>query len=782
MSLFGSKKKVYVSSTVYKMADDDTNRSSYIQEIIAANALGTSNVSMGEAIGLGIRNGPRASQKSFFRWAKNNYDFGMARAAINYNEVIDSVAVAARILVEDFASDPNIEVTVNTAFIDNADESYYGERFIYENRPELADSDWAADVDPDTNDIWIQYVPGAEYPTGTPISSEYFSEPGFDSSDTVLVAYYTARNTVTDTSYPVKVFIYKIGDGIAALDDYRVQLDDGTATREFYPFIPLRINNKSVFEAGSPATGKEDEIREAWKKGLGGDIDDALTEIEANPSLGDIDYAYLVFGVSLNTQSNVEKQYLFEFFRTLAGRQTTTAADFTNYQATNDTLGNQLRELNVDSPLLNNRAFNDPINPGYLQGVDVGTQSVAPQITNIHLTLPTPELGVLDMKISWSDISETRATGKAFAGAKVGEVEVKEGIAYNERTVLGFINGEFASSNPVTGLTIRKQINSLEYIEIKIQGLMHKNLIYKGKSVDITAREAMADPDESGFIIPLHEPTLKRLGSVISTELARESFILVFNSYQVVKTKWYQKGIFKVLLAIVIAIVVAVVFYYFGPEAAAATAEGGFGLLGGAATVGALLGFTGVLAIAVGAAVNAVAALIVLQVIGSVAGELFGDKIGQIITLIAAVAISLGSGPGGWSTGNMAANIGNMASIDKLLMMTNATTDLVRLYQQSAYQKIMEETQKWSEDSQAKQKELEELMSEFDGKNVIDPLMLVDFSNPLDNTKIFGENFVMAASARESPETFLSRTLATDLSSLSHSMVYRFVDLSLTLS
>jgi len=215
------------------MADDDTNRSSYIQEIIAANALGTSNVSMGEAIGLGIRNGPRASQKSFFRWAKNNYDFGMARAAINYNEVIDSVAVAARILVEDFASDPNIEVTVNTAFIDNADESYYGERFIYENRPELADSDWAADVDPDTNDIWIQYAPGAEYPTGTPISSEYFSEPGFDSSDTVLVAYYTARNTVTDTSYPVKVFIYKIGDGIAALDDYRVQLDDGTATREF---------------------------------------------------------------------------------------------------------------------------------------------------------------------------------------------------------------------------------------------------------------------------------------------------------------------------------------------------------------------------------------------------------------------------------------------------------------------------------------------------------------------------------------------------------------------
>jgi len=60
--------------------------------------------------------------------------------------------------------------------------------------------------------------------------------------------------------------------------------------------------------------------------------------------------------------------------------------------------------------------------------------------------------------------------------------------------------------------------------------------------------------------------------------------------------------------------------------------------------------------------------------------------------------------------------------------------------------------------------------------------MLVDFSNPLDNTKIFGENFVMAASARESPETFLSRTLVTDLSSLSHSMVYRFVDLSLTLS
>lgn len=781
MGLFSTKKKVYVSSTVYKVIDDGSERKSYMREIVAVSALSDNqDISLGEAITKAHIEGPRKTQRSFFRWAKNHYDFGIPRAAINYNEVIDAAVLAATIKTQVFTDNPAVSIVVNESFIDNADESYYAERFINENRKELALLDWAADVDPDTNEIWIQYPPGTTY-LGSPLISESFSEPGFNSSDTVLVAYYAA--TTSGVEEPVRTFIYKIGDGVVALDSYTVELDDGASAREFYPPIPLRINNKSVFEAGSPAVGKEQEIRDAYKKALSTDIQDTLDEIESNPQIGDIDYAYMVFGVSLNTKSKYEQLYLFEFFRSLAGRQTTTAADYTNFEASNDALGYHLREIN-NAALLNIRAANDLTNPGFLTGVSSPDQSRAPQITNIHLTLPTPELGVLDMKISWSDIQERRVTGVIYQGAKIGDVEVKESATFNQTTNLNYFSGEFGTTSTVSGIMIRKQINSLEYIEVECKGLQHKNLIYKGKSVDITAEEALNDPDDSGFVIPLHEPTMRKLGVVVATELARESYLLVFNSYQVVKTKWYQKGIFRALLAIIIVIIVVVAAYYLGPEVAGVLAEGGVGLLGTGAAVGAALGFTGVVAVAVGAAANAIAAMIVLSIISKGATALFGAKIGAIITTLAAIAMVLTAGPNGLEFSNAAANLANMASIDKLLMLTSTITDIVSIFQQAALSDILEATAALAEGYESQEKALETAWEALGfGEGLIDPTMMIDYSNPLDKTHLMGEVYTVSATFRESPDDFMSRTLMTgsDLIEMSQAMVSEFVKATLTL-
>lgn len=780
MSLFGSKKKVYVSSTTYKIIDDGSERTSFMREVIASTALSNStNTSFAAAISRAHLEGPRSSLKGFFRWAKNNFDMALPRAAIDYTQDIDYAIVEQQIRDDVFGGALDVEINISQAFIDIADESYYAERFIYENREELSHLDWAADVDPDTNDIWIQYPPDTVY-DGDPLVSESFTVAGFDTSDKVLVVYYTFTDPPAEASF-VRVYIYKIGDGNDDIDDFDVVLEDGTAAREFYPFIPLRINNLSVFAVTSPAKPHEEIIRKAYKKLLGQDIDDALAEIQANPSIGDIDYAYLVPGVCLNSPSKYEQLYIYEFFRGLAQKQQSTAGDYQDFVDDNNVLGYHPVVLN--GPLLNTLATNDPLDPGYLRGVSTATQSINPRITNIHLTLPTAALGVMDMRITWSDISETLVTGVMQQGANPGDVLIRKGTAFQQTNILSMFDGLVDQMSAAESIVIRKQISRSQYRQVIVRGLMHKNLIYKGKSVDITANQALDDVDESGFVIPLHEPTLKRLGVVTATELARESFLIVFNSYQVVKTKWYQKGIFKAILAIILVVVIVVLTVVFAPAGSAAAA-GGAGILGTNLAIGAALGFTGLLAIAVGAAVNTIAAMIVIQLVSAGATALFGEKIGAAITLITSVFLALGSGPGGLSLDNVAANIGNMASIDKLMMLTSATTDIVQFFQQDQLQKTLLKIQEASTKFQEQMLDLDKLWDAAGfGDSIIDPSMLVDFTSPLVQMKVMGENFTLPPTFNESMDSFLSRTLMTgsDLAELSQAMVNDFVKATLTL-
>ena len=781
MGLFSTKKKVYVASTVYKLNEDSPNKS-FMREVIASTALTTGNTSFAEAIQESLRFGPRAAQRSFFRWSKANFDLAMPRASIDYNEVLDYDALKTQIHTTVYSSDTDISIQIYESFIDNADESYYAEQWVYENRPELALLDWAADVDPITNNIYIQYPPDTIY-LGSPIVTDSFSVPGFNSSNNVIVTYYYAETISTGSTSPVRVYIYKIGDGVTALDNYKVELTDGAGTREFYPFIPLRINNKSVFDPASPAKPHEELITKAWKKALGNDIADAITGIDENPNVGEIDYAYLVFGVSLNTESRVEQEYLFEFFRGIASSQGPSSGAYGVFEATNDALGYHPRYNGTDV-VLNNGAFNDPENPGYLRRVDVGDESFAPLSTNIHLTIPSPAFGVLDMKISWSDIYEERITGSLFFRAKVGDTRIAPSQTFQQRTQMDFLDGPFIVNSNVSGITIGKQINSQEYILVHCRGLQHKNLIYKGKSVDITAEQAIADNDASGFVIPLHEPTLKRLGALKATEIARESYLIVLNSYQVVKKKWYQTAFFQFILAVIVIVVITVITVMTAGAGTPAAAGAIPGLLGTAASVGAALGFTGLLAIAVGAAANAIAAMLVLQLVNAGGSALFGEKIGRILTIIVAVMITLGTGPGGFSFDNLSQGIGwnNMAALDKLALMTNAASDLIGSIQQEKLAEILGKTQNVLEDYKEEMNKLQDLMKELIGDGILNPRMLIDFTDPINNWAQMGEKWQKAAFFGETPQDFLDRTLLSgELIEISHEVIYSFVDAALTL-
>lgn len=778
MGFFSTKRKVYVSSTVYKVIDDGNDRATFMQEVIASAALRDSpSSSYADAIVDGINKGPRANQRSFFRWCKRYFDDGMPRAAINYTNVIDYDVVAAEILATKFAGSQNHTVSVIDAFIDNADESHYAERWVYENRPELAGLEWAADVDPDTNEIWIQYPAGTTY-QGSPKTTDSFSQPGFNTSNNILVAYYTYETAGVASN--TQVFIYEIGDGNEDLDANYVQLDDGSETREFYPFIPLRIDNVSVFDSGSPARQQEELITKAWDKALGTDIQTTIDEINDNESIDDIDYAYLVFGVSLNTKDIAELDYIFNFFRLLAGSQGVPAGSHQQFRDENDAEGYHPQSQGYTSAV-NTSAYN--AGNGYIGGVSTATSGTAPLVSDIHLTLPSNQFGVLDMKITWSEITETRKTGLIHNGAKKNDVTLELGNVYKHTVSLPTIGKVEDKENSVSGIIIKKQVTDLEYVEIVVDGLLHKNLIYEGKSVDISAADAMEDDEESGFIIPLHEPTLKAMGSVRASDVARESYLLVFNSYQVVKRKFFQRGIFKVLLAVIIITVVVVSIIATG-GASSPLLSAVPSILGTAAGIGGALGFTGALAIAVGTVANAIAALIVLKLVTLGATKIFGEKFGQIIAIVATVVLTLATGPGGLNFSNISSNLANLSSIDKLIALTGATSDVVSIIQQDKLQDILEKTELQTEDYEEEVDRIKDLWEELGfGDNIIDPRMLTDFTDPTNLSSRFGNDFVLPSTFGELPDQFLDRTLlvGSELIDISQSMVSDFVDATLTL-
>ena len=243
-----------------------------------------------------------------------------------------------------------------------------------------------------------------------------------------------------------------------------------------------------------------------------------------------------------------------------------------------------------------------------------------------------------------------------------------------------------------------------------------------------------------------------------ATQLAVSSRLIVFNCYKIVKIRWYQKGIFKFLIAIVISIVTAFVF------------PGAAGLLGPALSVGSALGFTGTMAIIMGAAVNAIAGMILTTIIqkGAVLllGEKWGAVLGSILPSFASYVSSFAN------TGKFYVDWGAMFRADNLLSC-DLSSDMVTKWAQGEISEIQGDITKAGADYKAKSAEIQKKTLDLlgYGGGMIDPLIFTEITS--------GSSAFMA----ESSGAFLSRTLMTgsDIVDLSMSIIEDFSDLSLQL-
>lgn len=569
----------------------------------------------------------------------------------------------------------------------------------------------------------------------------------------IISEYQVGKVTVRQAAWTgEEIFIYKRGSGNADLD---ALFTSSTTAGTFFPVIPIRIDNQFVSQSyyGHIHPWVEKAVRRATNF----TFDKVVDQISQNPSLGDIDYAYMVFGVSLNTPENTGKRYLYEFFKDagLAKGEAALDAFWGSHSAAHAAWDAWVLWYQSER----NVSTRDRISSAVV--VERPAIPAVPQ-TSIVVSAAVNYTTI----VSFAGVSETTHVGKYIPSVKVDDLRIYMGPT---QFVYGFeehIYGRDGSGGGYPAQVIDKlesifiewQVGENTFRRLKVTNPIHTNYVYQGRTIVTLASQALGSGAESGFIVPMQDETLRSLSIPVATQLVTSCNYMVFNCYQVVRQEWYETSFFKFILLVVIVVVMV----YTGGGSAGASG----GLLGSNAMVGATLGFVGTTAIVVGAIANAIVGMIVAQIISRVSVQLFGEKFGTIIGAIASIAVlhigtNIAAGQG------MAASFGSMMNAENLMKLTVATADGLTKYMQSTTQDYMTQSEQTISDYTTRMKEIsEKFLKEF---------------GPGDGADI-GTVQQAVINRLEKPEVFLSRTLltGTDIADMSHTMLDNFTEFSVT--
>jgi hypothetical protein len=544
-----------------------------------------------------------------------------------------------------------------------------------------------------------------------------------DTTDTIVVGY-----------SPLRVFIYKVGSGVALLDD---QITDTSGwVSDFLPPIPVRVDNQFISDSYLPT--QYEWAKKAYKKLMnGGKFDELVDNLAENPDLGDLDYVYVVPGVSLNVAEMSARRYIYNFFSRIAMTAVYAESAYNQW-------GDNVEEATIAQQIFAEwlSAQDDPGNP--LAGTSPPSTGVyTPAASNEILVKATSDGLSYDTRISWQSIKEDAGSGLSRPGAKKGDVWLTTGTtSIFGGEIYGGVLGYLEADTQPDDLIIYWQLSASSWKRIRVRGLVHRNFIYGGKFVEITAKDALEDLDESGFIIPIHYDTMREMSARDCAQMTTASLFLVINCYQVVKQKWYQTGLFKIFV-IVLIVALTIIF----PPA---------GLAGASALTIAVITLTSILI-----------SMILFKIVQVVAIEAFGRKVGNIVAIVATFLIM---NPEMLSQ-SIGQNLATLAQADNLMRLTSAVGQTVSDMIMQDAQGAFEKAQGILSDYEIKSKEISDMaVANLNSDFSFDVMRLTD----------------AAGSARfvaEPSNIFLTRTLMTgsDIAELSLGLVSDFTSLTLNM-
>lgn len=769
MALFADSISTVVSSSVYNVAGDERDRVDPVRSAVINSLLSGRTESLGSLISGSLMNGQAMSQRRFLRHMEANNPSYMINGSVDSYARVDNNAILTPVSgLLGLTGSQTLRIAA--AKIDHAEVDYWAEEWVIQNHPGLAREAWFADFDDATNEVVIGLPDLVEVRLPAPADLLWGAEPqASGDSRKLLFVSYSVIDAETDTEAATEslqeMLVYRMGSGNLALDGL---LGTTQNMAEFYPALPIRLSNRSLTHADY--TAEYAVTKAAYRKLTGGKLDDLLDSIEENESIDDIDHCFLVHGVALNTENHTAKEYLYKFLSQLRDTQTYSRADFDNYRS--DVAAAEASRQEWERYL-------ELQSMGYAYASVVGRhvppepQKFATEPALNTFEIAAPGLEKMRQALKWSFMEETQHVGNCnkFDGdvnrtkAKVGEYWIHEAPDYKFMTRYwrdaeneGTNERYYWAERPLSRIYIFHQYSEFFYTRLEIVGFEHENWVYHNKAVKITAKDALEDLDPSGFLVPLHDPTLRGMGVSKANKMVGSSIFLVFNSYERVREKWYEKTIFRILITVIIA---AVGGYILGPQA--------IGILGSNAAVGAALGMTTILSATIaGAVANALAAVFITTIITQASTSLFGEKWGVVIATLASFVVMQGAmtsaGSGSWGL-----DWSQLMRADNILNLTNAIGDAYTQYVNADTAEIYADMADEAEDNARELDDLQDMAYDLLGKTDVE----IDF---MQFTNVFGD-------FGESSEMFLSRTLLTgsDVANLSFNMVYKFTEVSLEL-
>lgn len=770
MGIFSSKKKTYVSSVAYPLGEDDGEHTPYLQYTVLNAIMQSNNIS--ESITQGYLRGQGISLRSAFRYARDYYTDGVPESNVAYAAVPDIEEI--RTILEGMHPSTDIEFIVTK--IGSADFLWWGDQYLSDNYDYDTETgifgsppagvDPAAEVtydveangdimvlliDPDLSTYTETFTPiglipmedyvHASYVTITttvdaPVVTTRPAEPGeVDHTDTVTtnpdaytevttvtvvdVTGATAEDTVTVTTVITsrpKFWMYQIGLGTYPVIDLWLSATD--LSSPYYPSIPIRVNNVDMTDEAHQDTDLYKTGKKVLKK-VGIKIEDLAEQVLDNPDIDDVDYCYVTFGVNLNAKSQECRRYLYRFFEHLRSISGVEEADFSSWLPGSGTTPptNVLKVYSAE-----NRDHHH------------------------------------DIEIQWQYINTTVSAGEAFPGAKPDDVYV--GI---EGTLDEIDIGPDLKIDK-TKLIARRQTGVDTYEQMEIVGLTYENFVYKGKSVMISAYDSFKEPEpeeeeEEGFIVPLNYEIIRNTPMVELTDLAYQCNHLVFNCYKVVKQKWYQSGIFKVIL-IIVAIVIIVATWGQGTPAVAVALS----------TTFVTAGIPVLIAHIIAATIFVLGAMVLSNLIMKFSVQLFGEKWGAVIGVIAAFVVMNWSNLSGMF-GQIATNgLSSVITAQSIMQATTLLTNAYGAYVSGELSEIQKKSMGLWSDYEEQMKKIEDLTKANLGTN----LDMIDIQGFMDATWV---------NMFESYNSFLSRTLlvGSDVCDITAGMVDNFAEVGLML-
>lgn len=546
---------------------------------------------------------------------------------------------------------------------------------------------------------------------------------------------------------------------------------------QFFPVIPVRLANKWIQDAVPDELFKL--VQRGYKKATSGGkllkLQKKLTDDPENQNvIDDLDYIFVVPGTSLLTVEDDALRCVFELFRisykTERERGKPSFNDWLDdFQEAVDSEKAFIDWTESENPIFDQKPERKPYPP------------------NPMSSLAVRDLAGFNVLIQWAGITYTTGPGLKKPNAKKNDcwvVAPGETITLNGSITQSFehlyspselenmgVNGRAKLAkrdvvSKVEALDFYFQKTTTEWECFRVWGLVKHtrihHLIATLHGPDAVLNRMDNEAEANSFIIPLHRQIYKELKLVSYTQATLGILHIHINWYVKVKKKWYQSGIFKILVIIVI-IVIAV--YTGWIDANTIGMLGSNGAVGAAITGASAMTATAVI---VGAIANAVAGVVVGAIVmkGSVA--VFGEEIGLIIgSVLSFVAMNWQTIQSMSQTMSVSTLLNQLTSPQMLTKLALSATGPVSNMLMANANSIMQDQKEMMAEYQAQIDEIKEMSDQmFSRQNDVIEIISNALRNPL----------------QTAPSDFFQRTLitGTDFADMTMDIVSRFSDISLT--